>query len=262
MANGASSLLNFTGCFGINKCRIIPDNQEFVYKYYCMTSTRRDVLSRFFNSSVFPAVSPFMTKMQQEKYIGCSLLHESPHACHLKCLGTGLRFCPVCRQETDSLFLRIHQVPGMAICPKHHIPLMEACGFTDDMRHPFESVSVVKRSYSESAAERFSNFVLQILTLRQNYNIYDLLDTIYLLMQFRGWNSDSLLNEISKYGFTGSLSCTPDVFRETIFQQHNYLHPLDYMILSCCLFENATEMNQAVTSKIENDYLQLKNILI
>jgi hypothetical protein len=254
MANGASSLSYFCHEFGISKYHISPDNQEYVRLYYEMVNPGIDVLQQFMNTSIYPAVSSFMTEKQKRNFLEHSVYHECSSVKHLKVLGTGLHFCPECRKESDALFLRIHQVPGITICPVHHVPIMKYSNLNDDLTNPFGPVIKIKSNCSDNASAKYSSFTTQLIKSHLNCNLDYFLDAVFDIQQGFKKSTSDLIAEIDKNGLSGLMTCDVDIFRETLFFKNNHLHPLDYMILACSLFRDISDFNNAVANRTDKPY--------
>jgi hypothetical protein len=87
------------------------------------------------NHSIFPIYKPFLEKKRSENIVQCMRSKSSSSVLGLLgyntsrgCKSTTVKFCPKCLIEDEKNFgesyiHRIHQVPGIAICHIHEVPL-------------------------------------------------------------------------------------------------------------------------------------------
>lgn len=81
-------------------------------------------------TSILPALYPFISRITQDIYIHSMLNHRKLIAKAYSPLDS-IHYCPMCQSEDDSTYgypypHRIHCIPGILCCPKHHVPLIDA----------------------------------------------------------------------------------------------------------------------------------------
>ena len=95
---------------------------------------------------------------------------------------TYLRYCPSCYREDigrygESFWRRLHQVPGVLICPKHLCPLIESNVLANNLRREFVSPNEINIVLG-NAANTYSSLEIKYNLIYIN-NVRKLLDNDY-----------------------------------------------------------------------------------
>lgn len=81
-------------------------------------------------TSILPALYPFISRITQDIYIHSMLNHRKLISKSYAPLDS-VHYCPVCQSEDTNTYgypypHRVHCIPGILCCPKHHVPLIDA----------------------------------------------------------------------------------------------------------------------------------------
>ena len=145
-ANGFDSIEEFAQVFiypytesrkRLLERKVYPDGREdFLYFAKCLgISQLQEQAQLYVDTTLFPVAAPFMSRLQQLQLAKTAKKNEKSMSRRVrsKRVFNDLFYCPICRAEDEtrlgfSYLHRIHQVPGITICPTHGVPLVDNSG--------------------------------------------------------------------------------------------------------------------------------------
>lgn len=127
-----------------------------------------------------------------------------------------LRFCPECMKEDKEkygtyLAYRIHQVPGMRVCPKHHTALYEFTGFPFYEFRSEQAIKPITVPFDMETAIRYADFCCHLSEEQNGKRIHNIIPEIVRLAQIHRTVSDRIFQKVETYQ-TGTYADYPDAF--------------------------------------------------
>jgi hypothetical protein len=134
--------------FGISSLSIVTDLPSRVDSLVAsVLNIDMDADQVIDDHTLFPLLAAFRSKQERERIRGKMKYGGSPHL-YSGLMATGcpfsswLQFCPLCAAEDrssigETYWHRIHQVPGVTVCPFHKIRLQRSNAHNRSRSHQF-----------------------------------------------------------------------------------------------------------------------------
>ena len=239
--------------------------------------------AKFFinENTIFPFLKPFLPEERGLLVIDLMQSHAQETTMAYQICGLPrskspkwqyLRYCEDCWKENiqiygEAYWHRLHQLPGIFICPKHGTPIRDSRVFLKDVQSKFYSASFEWASnerphtlYSDDTADKLMAIAVDSAWIMQNGNTVGFSDTMIRLydqlLRLKGYRSLSGRKTKNKelyaalYDFYGqevlkTLNAYSDELipwsQQIMHKQDSLLYPVYYLLLMRFLADSAED---------------------
>ena len=220
-----------------------------------------DPVRFYLDHTIYGATAPFLTPQRQTKMINNAFRPDNALEDINNTVNSTiseLRFCPVCAKEDfekygTRIYYRSHNLPGVTVCRKHHVPLMVV---KDTQTHVMEKgVSAEPCMVRDEKVETdFAEYSAQFLSAEPDINISDFAAAVSIRLHELDLLSktekyEKLENYIQDNKLTSYFSGSVSHFMKVSLVSPKYVNRASAMALSMLLFPDPGK----ITGYIDRD---------
>lgn len=175
--------------------------------------------------------------------------------------------CPECVKEELSekgyyTARRIHQVPGVEVCTKHHVPLVTASVFQVKDMTGMPAMKSIRPSMSTENSLLIAKFAGDLLEKMPDINLFQMVQAVRLREDMINWQGTTLLEALKEKGF-GDLFAgyNDDQLSHCIFDKQHPCMDRRLAILYT-LFGSADEFISSIPEKTDEEERELSENLL
>lgn len=244
---------------------VIPyDPLEYYSAFTESADTNEDWVQFYLDHTIYPGMAPFLRKELQTHTINLAFRDRHTFPGLIAPLSGEFRelhMCPECQKEDIAAhgfwyYHRQHQMPGVVVCPKHHVPLQKYTGrqnheLTDDSFEPLPAdVSHRKgdAAYAEFAeaflkADLQTDYMSLCEAIRRKIKSDDLTSKSYPLLDA----------DFKKQGISHLFGESIEHLLKVSFSLRGYSNIPTCMALLMYLFDTPAELEQWLPSNADFD---------
>lgn len=222
-------------------------NKEFA-AFAASSSVTDDPVRFYLDHSVYGACAPFYTKRMQTKIV-CNAFRPTGQVPGINVTVNSmiptLRYCPECEKEDRKrygtrVFYRRHNLPGVTVCKKHNIPLLEVEDTQTNFRKEnAKTIECDVKNLAVSAA--FAEYSERFLKAEPDLDAGIFSKAVFSKLREMGLYENGygkLSALISEKGLDTYFENGVEYFMKVPFISRQYLSRISCMALSMLLFPN------------------------
>ena len=238
------------------------DANPLVYGYlksgYCENPVRF-----YLDHTIYGGIAPFLKPAAQTRMINTAFRPRGQYA-KLNTTGnssiTELKYCPMCEKEDRErygtrIFYRYHNMPGVSMCWRHHVPLRI---YTDSVTHlnDPDAKSREIEIHSEGAELAYSGYAMRFCKAEPDTDAERLKYAILNELKARNWSFDDLAYEIMRVGLNYCFSEPVQNFMKIRMPMLSYANKQSLLAICVTLFPDTDHLPLSYNKETALQFIQ------